>query len=564
MRDFYPLNRVQKNSVAAELKKTTVKLFYILLLSFILVPNSTNAQVVYTVVEGAFETVQTGPNPFATAIRNQRSQYLYVGEYLLAQNAPNGFITSIAFKITNTAFPLNVKPQNLQIKMGLTDNVTLPETLVDNLATYYSSSIENVNTIGWHTIVLDTPFAWNGYSNIIVEVCRTNVNIGTNFSVEATILNDNEYRTVFLSSNTEAGNGCTLEGSTTLTLPNRRTLPSMQFTMTNPCSGTPIPGEIAVTGQNYCQEPFTLSIINDSTDSDLVYQWQSTSDLSIPFQDILNGTDNTLTTTQQFGTYYRRSVSCVNSGGIVAFSPGFYVGGGDCLCNPSVTFNNNAGISSVVFETINNQSTTENSYSNFAGVETSVQLESSTGLDVKVNTVNGALTTKAWFDWNRNQIFEESEGFDLGTSASAGENISSGAIANVIVPSNLLLGAVKMRIRTAKLQEGEILTPCGNFDSGETEDYTVVLTENLGLGSHLEISNSIVVISDYNEISVRSTMDPIESIKVYDLRGRLLHNRMGVNDNQTSISLNAIAAQLLIVEIKTASGTIVNRKINVR
>ena len=562
MRDFYPQNRERKNISLKKLNLTSMKLIAVFLLALILNVDKSNAQVVYTAIEGDISTGQIGPNPFATLIKSQRSQYLYISDYLANQSAPNGYITAIALKITETAFPTTLKPQNLQIKLGLTNEVVLPATLVPNLTTYYSTPEENITATGWHTFILDTPFAWNGYSNIIVEICRTNDNTGSNFMVETTILPEGAYRTVGLSSGEVNANGCTLEGTTPLTLPSRRSLPSMQFTMTNPCSGTPLAGTPAVSDANYCNEPFVLSIVEGSMESGLNFQWQSTSDLSIPFMDIVGATDPTLTTTQDYSTYYRRSVTC-GEGAVIAYSSSIFVSDIDCLCNPSVTTQNNAGISSVVFNTINNQTTTIESYGDYRSLETSVEKQSLVVLQVNVTTVEGSLTTKAWFDWNNDGVFAENEEYNLGVAAS-GTDVSSGINPSIEIPTSAVIGAVTMRVRTAKLLAEEVLTPCGNFDSGETEDYTVLVTPNLGIKNPELLNNSIVVISNNSQLDIRSSIDPISALKVYDLRGRVLFNKIGLSEINSTIQLNAVSDQLLIIEVKTVSGFTAIRKVNVR
>ena len=192
MRDFYPQNRGQNTNSHSKVAKSILNLWMIAALAIFLFPVALEAQVVYTVVEGTVNTSQQGPNPFATSVRNQRTQYLYVGEYLLGQNAPNGYITAIALKINTISVPSSVKPENLQIKMGLTNDIVLPATLVPNLPVHYSSAAENITSEGWHTFNLDNPFEWNGYGNIIIEICRTNVSLGSNFFVEATVLEENE------------------------------------------------------------------------------------------------------------------------------------------------------------------------------------------------------------------------------------------------------------------------------------------------------------------------------------------------------------------------------------
>ncbi len=562
MRDFYPPNRLKKQS---SISKIVSQFCLVFLLALFLTPATSNAQLVYTVTEGELQSSAQGISPFATSVANQRSQYLYVGSLLVEQGATNGFITKIAVKITQLAQPTNILPQNLRIKMGQTDLTSLPSSLIPNLSVHYATIQENITQTGWYTITLNNPFEWDGYSNIVIEFCRTNQNVGESFEVEVFLGEVGEYRTAGLVSTTLNGNGCTLTGNTAITLPNRRLLPSMRFTMSNPCSGTPNPGTIVVTGgDDYCSSPFTLSATDSSIQSGLSYQWQYSYSGNADFTDIPGATTATLTTTQSFATYYRRGVSCGNSQAMI-YPPALYVDGPNCECNPTVSSNNSTGITNVNFGSINNTSASTPYYTNFTAMQTIVNKGAILPLSAKVTVAEAAVTvtTKAWIDWNQNGEFESTEEYNLG-AITTGTNVSSGATASVTVPANAELGLTKMRVRSAALATGEVLTACGNFQSGETEDYTIKVEENLGINSSTILASSIVVISQGSQVNIRSTIDPIESINVYDIRGRMLYKKTGLNDTEMSVQLNTVASQLLIVEIKTLSGYTTSRKVSIK
>ena len=416
MRDFYPQN--QKN-VSLKLSTAYSKMLKVAIVFALVFSCQTfKAQTVYTVVEGEQQTMVQGISPLATSINNQRSQYLYVGSSLVQQGATEGLISAIAIKITQVSPSENLYPTNLNIKLGATNLVELPTTMIPNLAVHYSASEEVITQNGWHTFNLQTPFSWDGSSNIIVEFCRTNELTGDGYEVEVYLGALGEYRTTGIYSDTENGNGCTLEGVTPITLPNRRLLPSMQMTMLNPCSGTPNPGTMQVSaGDNYCSAPFTITATDDSQQSGLSYQWQSNLYDNAQFVDIPGATAATLTTTQEFSTYYRRGVVCDESQSFV-YPPAIYVDGSDC------------------------------------------------------------------------------------------------------------------------------------------EEYLSLNDFNLN-------SNSIVVISNEKEVKVRSTAEPIEEIKIFDLRGRILYQKKSFSDLYLNIQLQSTAAQLLIVEVTTVSGYKVVKKVSV-
>lgn len=560
MKKFYPQNRFQKSSSVFKAFLLKMNLAAIILL---FMAPAVTAQQVFTVLEGSSEVDIIGVSPFAIDYRNQRSQYVYTSDLLQNQGAPVGYITAVALKITRVSSPSTVQPENVQIKMGLTSLLVLPENLIPNLPVHYSSAEENIVATGWYTFQLDTPMYWDGFSNIVIEFCRTNTNTGDSLQLEAYLGLEGEYRTVGLVSDVVTDNGCTLTGNNVVTLPNRRLLPSMQITMTDPCETNPFPGTVVVSeGNNYCNEPFTLSVIDDSLASGLSYQWQYSIEDGTNYTDIPGAVANTLTTSQEFATYYRRGAMC-DVLGVMLYSPGLLVAGPDCYCNPTVTTVDAAGITNVTFDQINSTSTSAPSYTDFRNLSTLVQRVGIFPLTARVTATTAPMFTKAWIDWNQDGNFSAFESYELGM-VNSGVDVSSGMTASVIVPTDALLGETVMRVRSASVANMEALLPCGNTPNGESEDYTIIVAEELGIQDSTILKSSIIVYGYNQAVNIRSTIEDIKSVKIYDISGRLLFTKADLNDKQTSIALPAISSQILIVEIKTMSGFVLNRKVTLR
>ena len=137
-------------------------------------------------------------------------------------------------------------------------------------------------------------------------------------------------------------------------------------------------------------------------------------------------------------------------------------------------------------------------------------------------------------------------------------------VANVVVPANAVLGETFMRVRTETVADFDALEPCENTVNGETEDYKIMVDDALGLTNNEVLKNSIIVFGTNKTVNVRSTIEAIDAIKIYDISGRLLYNKSGINSSETSISLPNLASQILIVEVKTTNGFILNKKTNLR
>jgi len=118
----------------------------------------------------AFATIGTGTTtvgwPYYTFYMGSRTQMLYTAAQLTAAGATAGNLTSVGF---NVASNVTQTMTNFTIKMGATTATTLT-SFVSGLSTNYAVNYSVPGT-GWRDITLTTPFAWNGTSNVIVEVC---------------------------------------------------------------------------------------------------------------------------------------------------------------------------------------------------------------------------------------------------------------------------------------------------------------------------------------------------------------------------------------------------------
>jgi len=73
--------------------------------------------------------------------------------------------------------------------------------------------------------------------------------------------------------------------------------------------------------------------------------------------------------------------------------------------------------------------------------------------------------------------------------------------------------------------------------------------------------NGVVVYSKDQVININTGLEAMATVKVYDIRGRLLTEKNNVNTTTTTIPLAQVANQVLIVQITAAYGQIVSRKV---
>lgn len=514
----------------------------------------------YTLGTGALGSNSLGVTPYSTTNVNSRSQYLYLAEEMLDQGASSGNIISFAMKITELALPTVIRPENVKVKMGTMTNVVLGETLVPNLQEYYAATILPIDQTGWFTITLNAPFEWDGQKNIILEICRSNSYNGTSFSVESTLFDQTDFRTVGLFTNDAAISGCNLTGSTPMIAASRRSRPNIRFTMTNPCSGNPTSaGVTAVSSNASCDgSPFTLSVTNGATESGLAYQWESAPSGNGPWTPISGAINTVYTTSQSVSTWYRRATECLSSGAGL-FSTAIEVGGAGCYCTTGSVNTNDNGLTNVTFNTINNTSTSENQYTSFTNLTTTVNRGETYNLSAMVNTLGGSNYTMAWIDWNKNGTFETSEQISLG-SVTSGVNVNSGIIAAVTVPVGAVLGNTVMRVRTKQGASNSYPLPCEIVTNGEAEDYTINVDVALSATDFVTNGISVIAYSYADGLKIETKNSLIQLVSVYDISGRLVAKTENVNKYEVAIPL-PMNGQIVIVKITTSEGVVLNKKV---
>jgi gliding motility-associated-like protein len=101
-----------------------------------------------------------------------RVQYLYRASELQALGLGAGTITDIGFNISTK---LSTAPyNNFTIKMACTNLTQLPTSFVTAGFTTVLNPQSYTTTVGWNTHTLDLPYNWDGFSNILVEICFDN------------------------------------------------------------------------------------------------------------------------------------------------------------------------------------------------------------------------------------------------------------------------------------------------------------------------------------------------------------------------------------------------------
>ena len=262
-------------------------------------------------------------------------------------------------------------------------------------------------------------------------------------------------------------------------------------TLAPPCAGTPVTAVAAAPSAVCSGTSFSLTSSGLSTDANLTYQWESSTD-SINWSPIVGATNTSFTVSAGItvNNWYRLVTTCTNSALTstsnevgVTINP-FY----NCYAASTATNTANEEILGVTLNGVSNASTCAsvgpgpgsalNLYSNYRTLGAITTMEQGGGypitLDLGSCAGNSARAAKVWIDYNRNGIFENPGEMVYSTgdisSATANPTANSGT---VLVPISAGLGLTGMRVSYFATTAASVVptgTPTAN---GEVEDYLV-------------------------------------------------------------------------------------------
>ncbi|WP_205619289.1 GEVED domain-containing protein [Hymenobacter aerophilus] len=195
---------------------------------------------------------------------------------------------------------------------------------------------------------------------------------------------------------------------------------------------------------------------------------------------------------------------------------------------------NNVGyewIDLVKLGSINRSSGKDGGYYDGTALSTNVAAGSSQTINISAGFASRAYTEnwRIYIDYNQDGDFT-----DVGETVVSGSSSSSGTLsATFTVPSSAKTGKTRMRVT---MSDNAATTSCGNFSYGETEDYTLNITEGAGLAAGAEVYVAAQSASLGNSQSARALTlypnpatnvlrvelagkAPVVAVTVTDLRG---------------------------------------------
>ncbi|MBA2422375.1 MAG: T9SS type A sorting domain-containing protein [Chitinophagales bacterium] len=437
-----------------------------MVLCLLFLAGSLQAQIIILPPDNANDT--SNRKPLGCFYGYERTHLLYSS----AEIGATGYITQVGFYLNHKLDPAEVTP--VVIKMQTTANTSISSSIYGassaSATTVYTGNLTSdmLPDSGWVTLSLDNPFNYTG-NNLDVFV-ETNFGGGGGESYAAKQFRQSltpSFNCEYWEDDNEPP---TDYGIVTLARPN------ILLSFEAACTGVPpVPGNILSTLNPVCaNEPFTLSLENIFTGAGLSFQWQSSPESSV-WVDVAVTASPSLDLTQSDSTFYRCIVSCTATGATdtsselqIMMNPFYY-----CYCASYAFDDADTKIDTVVIGTIFAASDPFacESYTDNTFMSTAIN----PGQPVSIKIANGSCsgeffpaTVAIYIDYNHNTTFDSDELVASHDSIAWFNDIPE---LTFFVPLTALSGLTGMRII---LQDGAtILSSCGEYTFGETEDYLV-------------------------------------------------------------------------------------------
>lgn len=117
--------------------------------------------------------------PFAANNKYYKTQIIYTAAELLAAGIQPGYLTAVSFEMTATSATVANTPtfDSYTISMGTTANeIFTANNSWESVQTEVYNSTNQVfasSNIGWNTFQFQSPYYWDGTSNLVIQICRS-------------------------------------------------------------------------------------------------------------------------------------------------------------------------------------------------------------------------------------------------------------------------------------------------------------------------------------------------------------------------------------------------------
>jgi hypothetical protein len=333
---------------------------------------------------------------------------------------------------------------------------------------------------------------------------------------------------------------------------------------TDPCAGVTLAGTIEADTLVFCTGgTLNLTFTPDPSAVAQAMQWVISTD-GLNFTPIAGATSQTYATTVSGTTYFGVILTCgldsVNISPIqIIVNPT-----NGCYCYPiSPLCGGTDFITNVSFNTLLNASSCDtlnqySGYSFYSNAVTTTAIKGGLVYSLSVTTNNNNIVS-AWIDYNRNNIYEATEWYQVCTTSAA--NVAN--TISITVPGNAVPGPTGMRIRSRGTgNPNGAPDACTDFFSGESEDYEILILDSItGLNSINQLKNIAIypnLTSGVITVDMAQTVENAQ-LSVVDITGKQVEQlKLSAIQVQT-IDLSSLSEGIYFVRINTANEVLSNK-----
>lgn len=206
-------------------------------------------------------------------------------------------------------------------------------------------------------------------------------------------------------------------------------------------------------------------------------------------------------------------------------------------------------------------------YEDFTSISTSVARGTTHSISVKGPSSTFPSDVMVYIDFNKNGDFSDvGEGFYVGRLQPANPANAYTITADITIPTTAIIGETKMRlVKNTNIQaltnpnaSNSISGPCdGNLRSGQVEEYTINITNNLAI-NEVQSRNNLVEIYP-NPVSevvyFKAETATIKKVEIYDTNGKLVF--IG---KEESAQVGHLSKGMYFVKIQQTDGKVSNTK----
>lgn len=214
-------------------------------------------------------------------------------------------------------------------------------------------------------------------------------------------------------------------------------------------------------------------------------------------------------------------------------------------------------INNVTIAEIDNTSSSTEGYENFTGITGYLEQGQTYAISVSAERSSEANQLKVWIDFDQNKAFNQNRETVLSVE---GRSPWTGTIT---IPEDAPIGKTRMRIRLLDVDHAPSnpvnSTPCGDGGFGQVEDYTIEITENLGIAD----LNAFGIKAYPNPISDSYFIDSqqkIKEIQIVDMMGKTRMMK-DFSLNQINLDMTKFASGMYFIKITLEDNSVHTSKV---